>query len=626
MASSEELTIRDFTNILRRHRMWLFLCWGGVFMAVAIYTFVIPPQYRAHVLLRVQVSTEVSRVTQIDPLSVLSGQGSQFNIESLLAPETLRETLETLNLLKKDMPERTQATIVDEFSKRAKVKWSDSDPQLVILSVISSNPDTLALETNTLAEVAVRQVGLGLETKTRQSREFIETQMHEVQQRLQDSENRMRLLQQKFGPQSTGGYLIGRLMELKTRRTDLLSKYTASHPEVLKMNKEISSLESQLQELPNQEIDVSRVARDVHMNEDLYGMLVKRLEDARIVESARLEPVVIAEPAIRPNRPEKPNKPFNLLAGFILGLVAGCGVVWIKHQLDTSLLTTQDIEAMLKLPVLAMVPHIERREKPRDMVDGQPARKLDHLGRQRSRLILNFPAKSPIAEVYHILRTNLPKPENENVGRVLMIASAVSGEGKSVTACNFAIAAAQGGIPTLLVEMDLRKPTVHKLLGLPQEPGLADYFYLSPRWENYVMGWDQIQKGNAELSNAINTNGMANLRVMTSGAIPTNPVALLSSERYVQLLREMRQRFPLTILDCSPVMLFADSVLAAPHVDGVILVYRFGGPDREVLRQAYNHLIAAKAKVLGVVVNDMLKGETSDYSGYYSRYEKPDTL
>ncbi len=626
MANNEELTVRDFTTILRRHRLWLFATWSGVFTIVAIYTALLPPQYRARVLLRVQVSTEVSRVTQIDPLSVLSHGGSQFNIESLLSPETLRETLEKVNILKTGMTDHEQAAAIDGFSHRAKVKWSDSDPQIVNMSVISSNPETVAVEANTLAEVAVRLVGQNLEMKTQQSRSFIETQMRDVQHRLQESEDKMRALQQKFGPQSTGGYLIGHLMELKARRAEVTNKFTSSHPDVQRMNMEIASLERQLQELPNQEIDITRVSREVRMNEDLYGMLVKRLEEARIMESARLAPIIISEPAIRPNRPEKPNKPFNLLAGFILGLVAGCGVVWMKHQLDTSLLTTQDIEAMLKVPVLAMVPHIERREKPREAPEGQPARKLDHLGRQRSRLILNFPAKSPIAEVYHILRTNLPKPEDENVGRVLMIASAVSGEGKSVTACNFAIAAAQGGIPTLLVEMDLRKPTVHKLLGLPQEPGLADYFYLSPRWENYLMGWDQIQQGNADFSNAINTNGMSNLRVITSGAIPSNPVALLSSERYVQLLREMRQRFPLTILDCSPVMLFADSVLAAPHVDGVILVYRFGGTDRDILRQSYNHLLSAKAKVLGVVVNDMLKGETSDYSGYYSRYEKPDPL
>ena len=201
-----------------------------------------------------------------------------------------------------------------------------------------------------------------------------------------------------------------------------------------------------------------------------------------------------------------------------------------------------------------------------------------------------------------------------------MFTSAVVGEGKSVTSANFAMAAAQSGIPTLLIETDLRKPSVNKLFGLKPEPGLTDYFYKSPRWENTLYTWEQVEKGAGSFRHAENTNGLANLRILASGKIPPNPVNLFGSERFAQLLQEMRNVFPLVVIDSAPVMLFADCTLIAPHVDGVILVYRFGRTDRDALKQSYSNLVTAKAKVLGVVVNDMLKGETTDYSSYYSAY------
>ena len=155
-------------------------------------------------------------------------------------------------------------------------------------------------------------------------------------------------MQQKFGTQSSAGYYLGRLMELKARRMTLAQKYTPSHPELQQVNTEIRLTEEQLQKLPIEETDMARVSREIRLNEELYTSLTKQLEDVRIMESARLKPATILEPAIPPTRPDRPNKPpFNLAAGFILGiLVWARAVVWIRHQLDSSLLTAQDIEGI----------------------------------------------------------------------------------------------------------------------------------------------------------------------------------------------------------------------------------------------------------------------------------------
>lgn len=621
MNPSEELTLRDFFSILRRRQRELFFWWGSVFLLVAVYTAFLKPQYRAQALLRLQPPEDMGRQSELGPLNVAGSPSEALNLEAMLSAQNARAALVDLRKIRPETPEREAAEEVGAFLERARIRAPERDPQLVYLSVVSQNGEEAARETNALAAAIVKQVGEDVAARTHKAKTFIETQLREVEGRLHESEDRLRHFQEKFGPQSAAGFLLGRVMELRAKQTQLRQKYTASHPDVRQVNAEIATLDQQMKKLPLQEVDMGRVSREIRLNEELFTLLMKRLEDARIMESARLAPVTLLEPAVEPARPERPNKPFNLGAGFVLGLLISIAVVWVRHQLDTSLLTTQDIQAILQLPVLAMVPRIERRQKPEKPLPGAVSRKPDPLGQWRSRLIVHFRPKSPCVEVYHILRTNLPKEAENGLGRVLMFTSAVGGEGKSLTAANFSIAAAQAGITTLLVEADFRKPSVDKLFGIPQEPGLSNYFYVSPRWETCLIGGDQIQEHNPSFAKAVNTAGLANLRILSSGKLPANPVSLLNSERFDDLLTSMRRRFPLIVLDSPPVMLFADCTMLAPHVDGVILVYRFGRTDRDALKQSHHQLISAKANVLGVVVNDMMKGETTDYTSYYSDYE-----
>ena len=352
-------------------------------------------------------------------------------------------------------------------------------------------------------------------------------------------------------------------------------------------------------------------------------MLNQRLEEARIVESAKLAPITILEPAIEPVRPDYPNKRFNLMAGFVLGMVVGLVFVLAREHLDTSMVTTEEIEAYLQLPVLATIPHIERRAG--NSLIRNPLRaafsvSATRLGEARSRLIFHFPPQSPFTEVYHILRNNLMKGSTTKESHVYLFTSAVVAEGKSITAANFAIAAAEAGIPTLLVEADLRKPMVDKLFDLKQESGFTDFFYLSPRWEAYLADTEHIRKGTATGGEILNPTGLANLRILPSGKLPPNPLPLLSSERCAQLIESMRRRFPARGSGWRSAMLFADSAILGRHVDGVVLVYRFGRTAREVLSRAYNQLATSNVKILGVVVNDIVQSGAKPEYGYYSGY------
>lgn len=619
MNIAEELSLRDFFTVIKRRRRECLLIWGTVFGGTCIYTATVTPVYKAQAILHAQAPDESSSPADLGPLSVLAGPAPSFNLDQLSTNQLLEVALRRMNKIRPDASPHEVDDLVQQFQNRLGVEFSDKEHQMIAVTLEASTGKAAAAELNELAQVMVEQVTEDTTAKAHRTKMFIESQLQETEGHLHESEDRLKHSQEKFGPESAGTYLVGRLMELKNKRTELAQKYTDSYPEMRSVNAEIRSLESQLQQVPKQEVDIARISREMRLQEDLYSMLTKRLEEARIVESARVAPLTIVEPATEPAMPDRPNKRYNLTAGFIIGFVLALALVLGREHLDTSMVTTEEIEAYLQLPVLATIPHIERRHKPEDQPPGGIMRKRDRLGEARSRLVFNFSPQSAFVEVYHILRNNLMKGVQTQESQVYLFTSSVVAEGKSLTAANFALAAAQAGIPTLLAETDLRKPMVNKLFDIPQEPGLMNYFYTSPRWESYMCGWEDIKKKSATASRAINEGGLNNLHVLPAGASPANPMSILSSERFAQLVKDMRRRFPLVVLDGAPAVLFADSAIIGRYVDGVVFVYRFGRTPREVLSRAHNQLASSKAKLLGVVVNDIATGSSQD-NNYYSMY------
>ena len=593
---------------------------GSVFVSVLTYTLMLTPLYRAQVIFKVAISDDSSRPAEESIVTALQGPQQNFDIEQMLSPQIVQEAARRIAQSDPELAHQDLSKEVQQLFTEASVQFSDRDRQLVSLSVVSPRGKTAALEANELSKVIVEQVTLDSNAKVHKSTQFIESKLKETQAKLNESEDRLRHFQEKFGPKSEESSLINRLMDLRTRRAQLTKKFTPSYPELQEVNLDIRNIEKQLQQVPLQEVDLARVAREVHLNEEMYTMLMKKVEEDQIVESARLAPITIVDGASEPTVPEYPNTRFNLTVGCVVGLFIALTFILAREHFDTSMVTTEEIEAYLQLSVLATIPHIERREPNSKKMGGPSVRRRDPVGEARSRLICHFPPQSPFAEVYHILRNNLIKGSKSQQSQVYLFTSSVVAEGKSTTSANFAIAAAQAGIPTLLAEVDLRKPMVDKLFGLNPEPGLTNYFYLSPRWESCVADWETIKKGSPSLANAVNSNGMGNLHVLPSGKLPTNPVSLLSSDRFVQLIKDMRRRFPLVVLDGAPTMLFADSAILGQHVDGVVLVYRFGRTAREVLSRAHNQLSSSNAKILGVVVNDIQKGDGANYDTYYSEY------
>jgi capsular exopolysaccharide synthesis family protein len=215
-------------------------------------------------------------------------------------------------------------------------------------------------------------------------------------------------------------------------------------------------------------------------------------------------------------------------------------------------------------------------------------------------LITQTNSKSPISEAYRTLRTNLQFSMIDQELKTLMVTSAGPGEGKSTTAANLAVTYAQSGQRVLIVDCDLRKPTVHHT------------FFVSNRW-----GLSSLIASQCELKDVCHPTDVENLYIIPSGPIPPNPSEMLMSKKMSVLITEMREHFDMIILDTPPALAVTDAQIIATKVDGCLLVVDSGKVKRDVILKAKSNLDHVNARILGVVLNNVDRKKDGAYSYYY---------
>ena len=232
-----DLSLRDFFSILRRRRRELLFCWVTIFGIILAYTELVTPLFRAQVLFRVQVEDPSNHV-DLGALSVLAQPAQQFNLEQLLSPQILEDTVRHIRNVD-SIPDHEMAVAVQQLQRRVAVQFSENDRNLVILTVTSPLGRDAAIQANELSLVMVQQVTEDSTIRAQKTRKFITDQLEEVQTRLRDSENKLSQKQEKTGAQSVGQILISRLLDLRNRQAILARKFTASYPELKEINAEI---------------------------------------------------------------------------------------------------------------------------------------------------------------------------------------------------------------------------------------------------------------------------------------------------------------------------------------------------------------------------------------------------
>jgi len=339
----------------------------------------------------------------------------------------------------------------------------------------------------------------------------------------------------------------------------------------------LATIDSQRQETVEESrkaVQLEMLQRDAVSNKSLYEAILQKIKETDIAASLRENNVSIVERASIPTAPVKPQPVKNLVVALVLGLVGGCAFVLLRDYLDNTLKEQEDVEKYLKADCLAIIP------------------KHDAAG------------DGVVTEAYRTLRSSLLFNRERDQGNIILVTSSIPQEGKSTTAINLARALGESGEPTLVVDFDLRRSSVHSHLRLYREPGLSDYC-------SREMKLEAVMQSTKE----------PNLSAVTSGKLPPNPPALIGSTAVKRFLDECRERFTWIILDAPPIVSVTDPLLLAKIADMVLMVVRYNQVDRKLARRSLIALRRTDARVVGVVLNG-IDPKSDSYHYYYSYYQE----
>ncbi len=625
-----ELNLRDYWVILRKRKTVVFLTFGVILALTAAYSLLEEPIYKASATVSIaekktfgKMLSEVFIVSPGDPLL----SQSRIIKSRPVAEAVVRE----LNLAGANPTEEEvqKMTSVVEASISTEIV---TNTNLIRIDVVNKDPRKAAAIANAATKAFVVENLKEKNKQARSVREFVEKRMDEIKGKLRASEVALMEFRRK---ESTAGIAVplqNKLVELESKRAELLLTYTEVHPDVIKINEQIQGIKERLESMSGTELEFARLTREFQMNEKAYQELEARYHEAQFAEAEEVSDVNIVDPASVPPRPVKPDRVLNLLMGMIVGLTLSLVSAFVTEHLDTSLGTIEDIESVIKLPVLGVIPHLPIKDEEKKSFRERfsiikQVKEEDLLLRLKQQLVINYPNKSPIIEAYRILYTSIQIEVfgGELNGKSLLLTSTGPGEGKSITIANLGLTMAQMGKRVLLIDADLRRSIIHKVFGFKdKKPGLADIL-LGTATENSIRGLTDFLLG-LGWDEALKIPGIDNLNVLTAGSTVQNPAELLGSQNMVNFLKKMREKYDVVLLDSPPVLAVTDPSVLAPNVNAVILLYEAGKISRSALHRAKMQLESVKAPVKGVVLND-ISPEVEIYSSYYyhykSREEKP---
>ena len=405
---------------------------------------------------------------------------------------------------------------------------------------------------------------------------------------------------------------IGQLSADKAR---LLQRYREGHPEVQKINSQIESagarlrgetgrilagigndyraavaeeqsLSASLEEQKRQAIDLNRkninysiLQREAEGERHVYNALLQQEKELRVVSNSRANNVQLMDAAEVPGGPYTPNHGRDWLMAIVLGLALGVAFAYTIEYLDDTVKIPDDVTRRLKLPLLGLVPAVSGGKTP----------------------VLTGPVPHDFGESFRSLRTSLVFTNGTDGKRMIAVTSTQPLEGKTTTACNLAVALALGGSRVMLIDADMRRPNLHRTLGLQNEIGLS-----------------HVLTGQARVREAVQRTSEPNLYAMTAGRTPPNPSELLSSVRMQRLIASLQAGpFDWVIIDTPPVLAVTDAVIVAPYVSGLVFVVGAEMTRRAHAERAIETIQSGKPNIIGAVLNRV---DLNRNKYYYSRY------
>ncbi len=413
--------------------------------------------------------------------------------------------------------------------------------------------------------------------------------------------------------------LVQELQQTVLKRDTLLLDYTKANREIAKLNKMISQInrgiidilknlkqsvkerkkliqlamgvyEKRLKELPANEKIYSRLERSYKVNQEIYAYLLKKRSEIAIIKASTVSKNRIIDPALPPRSVFKPNRPKIIVFGTLLGLLLGILYAFIREFLDDTIKNEEDVRRRISIPILGQIPHIEKITETEVAVLGSP--------------------KSAAIEAFRTLRSNLQYMSATGKSEVIVLTSTVGSEGKTTIAANLAAIMSLTGKRTIVLNLDLRKPTLAKKFNLSNNRGMSS-----------------LLSGRATLEEVVQKTSQENLFLISSGPIPPNPTELIESTAFKSLLEELKQDYDVVILDTPPVGVISDAISLMHLADTTIYVLRANYSKRVFLTNIQRLKDENDIPGLGILMNDVGYGLAYGYGygsygygsyGYYS--------
>ncbi|OYD17053.1 hypothetical protein CH333_02045 [candidate division WOR-3 bacterium JGI_Cruoil_03_44_89] len=376
-------------------------------------------------------------------------------------------------------------------------------------------------------------------------------------------------------PLSFSQKLVDEIISLRT-------EITAGETRLNVIKNILKEYERRLQRVPGQELRLVGLEREREINASTYELLVQRYEEVKIAEAGKTSNVRVIDPARPPGRPISPKKRMNLTLAVVIGLIVGVGGAFVVDYMDNSIKTSKDIERYTGLSILGSVPIVKKKNDTPLL------------------LLKGFPSRSALHEAYRGIRTSLQFINPDNPIRTFLVTSPLPREGKTTIALNLAVVLSQLGLKTMVLDADMRKPAVHKFLGI-EGKSLAEFLAHGGDIESFILPTE-----------------IENVSVIISKETPPNPAELLSSNKMKKLLLDLKERFDVIIIDTPPVLSCTDATVLAPLTDGVLIAVQSHKTNRNALGRVRDVMESVRAKLIGVVLNAVPSGRGG--YGYYHYY------
>ena len=407
-------------------------------------------------------------------------------------------------------------------------------------------------------------------------------------------------------------------------------KAAVSHEEMLQ--KAFMEQERQANDIAGKSVQYNILKREADTNKQLYVGLLEKLKETGVSSSLKATNIRVVDPAYPPTKFARPRILLDLSITLIVGMCLGIAAAFLQEHLDNTLKSSEDIERFLQIPALGAVPAMELSANPRRLHGfqnngavleaGKSNGTNGHNGSNGNNRSKNGTKLAPpwnrievqdggghphgaLAEAFHGLRTSVLLSTAKRPPATLLVTSAQQGEGKTTVAANLAASLAQLGDSVLLIDADLRRPSLQKFFQVSRSTGLVNYLTGDSDWRSLV--WQAAPIG---------------VSVLFCGPVPPNPADLLSSEYMRSLIREASKEYKFVVLDSPPLLNLSDSRILATLVDGVILVVGGGTTPRELVQRAYLSAVDAGSHVIGATINFADVRNDYYYSGYHQEAEE----